>query len=51
MRAMLAAYNCGCGNVLRALNAGLDVDYFTSHRDYSADTLNRAGFFQMHGWN
>jgi hypothetical protein len=51
LRAMLAAYNCGAGNVVRALNAGLDVDYFTSHRDYSADTLNRAGFFRLHGWD
>ena len=51
VRAVLSAYNCGAGNVLRALNAGLDVDYFTCHRDYSADTLNRAGFFRLHGWN
>lgn len=51
LRAMLAAYNCGAGNVIRALNAGLDVDYFTAHRDYSAGTLNRAGFFRMHGWD
>jgi hypothetical protein len=51
LRATLAAYNCGAGNVMRALNAGLDVDYFTAHRDYSAETLNRAGFFRMHGWD
>ena len=37
-------------NVLRALNSGLDVDYFTAHRNYSAETLNRAGFFRLHGW-
>ncbi|MCC6532862.1 MAG: peptidoglycan-binding protein [Burkholderiales bacterium] len=51
LRAMLSAYNCGPGNTLRALNSGLDVDYYTAHRDYSADTLNRAGFFRLHGWN
>lgn len=51
LRAYLAAYNCGAGNVMRALGAGLDVDYFTAHRDYSVGTLNRAGFFRMHGWN
>lgn len=50
LRATLAAYNCGAGNVMRALGAGLDVDYFTAHRDYSAGTLDRAGFFRMHGW-
>jgi len=51
VRAALAGYNCGPGNVVKALNAGLDVDYYTAHRDYSGDTLNRAGFFRMHGWD
>lgn len=51
MRASLAAYNCGPGNVQKALAAGLDADYYTAHRDYSASTLNRAGYFRMHGWD
>lgn len=50
LRASLAAYNCGPGNVLKAIRNGLDVDYYTAHRDYSKDVLNRAGFFQLNGW-
>ncbi|RMI02396.1 MAG: lysozyme [Calditrichaeota bacterium] len=50
LRATLAAYNCGVGNVLRAIREGRDVDFFTSGRDYSRDVLNRAGWFQLHGW-
>lgn len=50
LRAAIAAYNCGPGNVLRALNNALDVDYFTAHRNYAADTLSRAGYFRLHGW-
>jgi hypothetical protein len=50
LRASLAAYNCGGGNVVRALNANLDIDYYTTGRDYSVDVLNRAGWFQAHGW-
>ena len=48
--AALAAYNCGPGNVLKAIRNGLDVDFYTAHRDYSKDVLNRAGFFQLNGW-
>ncbi len=50
LRAALAAYNCGPGNVLKAIRNGLDVDFYTAHRDYSEDVLNRAGFFQLNGW-
>lgn len=51
LRAAVAAYNCGAGNVLTAINAGNDVDFFTTGRNYSADVLNRAGFFQNLGWD
>jgi hypothetical protein len=50
LRASLSAYNCGAGNVLKALQKDLDVDYFTSGRDYGRDTLNRAGWFRQKGW-
>jgi hypothetical protein len=51
LRAALAAYNCGAANVLRALREGADVDFYTARRDYSADIMRRAGFFQAHGWD
>jgi len=50
MRAALAAYNCGPGNVLRALRSGRDADFFTAGRDYGRDVLNRSGWFLLHGW-
>jgi hypothetical protein len=49
-RAALAAYNCGAGNVVKAIQRKLDVDFFTSGRNYGRDTLNRAGWFRMKGW-
>lgn len=45
----IAAYNCGAGNVRRAIKYGRDVDYYTAHRNYSADVLSRAGWFQLYG--
>jgi hypothetical protein len=51
LRAMLAAYNCGLDNVLRAARHGVDLDFYTAGRDYSRDVLNRAGFFEAHGWD
>lgn len=50
LRAALAGYNAGPGNALRAVRDGHDTDFFTTGRDYSRDVLNRAGFFQLHGW-
>lgn len=51
LRGALAAYDCGIDNVLRAVRQGLDVDFFTAGRDFSRDVLDRAGFFQAHGWD
>jgi hypothetical protein len=50
LRAALASYNCGPGNVLRALEDGRDVDFYTAGRDYSQDVTSRAGWFELHGW-
>ena len=48
LRAAIAAYNCGTGNVIRALAEGQSVDYFPPGRNYSADVLDRAGWFHEH---
>lgn len=36
-RAITAAYNCGQGNVEKALKNGLDVDRYTHNHDYSRE--------------
>ena len=51
LRAAVAAYNCGAGNVLNASRNGQDVDFFTAGRNYSKDAMDRAGWFQLHGWD
>ena len=51
LRAAVAAYNCGPRRVYEAHLAGQDVDYFTAGRNYSADVLSRAGWFQRYGWD
>ena len=51
LRAALAAYNCGTGNVLRAVRQGVAVDFYTAGRDYARDVLSRTGFFEAHGWD
>jgi len=50
LQSAVASYNTGAGNVLRAVRDGRDVDFYTAGRNYSSDTLNRAGWFQNHGW-
>lgn len=49
-RAILAAYNGGATATLKAIQNGLDVDAYTTGGDYSRDVLNRAGWFELHGW-
>ena len=46
LRAAIAAYNCGIGNVERAIHAGEDVDARTTGRNYSQDVLRRAAAFK-----
>lgn len=41
-----AAYNCGAGNVKRALRAGESFDSHTTGHDYGKDTHNRMLIFQ-----
>lgn len=51
LQAGIAGYNCGPGNVLKAWQAGYDLDFYTAGRDYSRNTFSRAGWFQLNGWN
>jgi hypothetical protein len=50
LRAALASYNAGPGRILKAFRESKGIDYYTTGRNYSSDVLNRAGWFQLHGW-
>lgn len=50
LRAILAAYNSGATATYSCISSGQSVDCRTTGRDYSKDVLNRAGWFQLHGW-
>jgi Bacterial SH3 domain len=50
LRGAIAAYNGGVGGVMAALEDGLDVDGYTTGKDYSWDVIQRAGWFQDNGW-
>ena len=50
LRGAIAAYNGGVGGVMSALEDGLDVDGYTTGKDYSWDVIQRAGWFQDNGW-
>lgn len=45
-RAITAAYNCGQGNVDKALSRGMDVDAFTFQKDYSAEIFRNRGVYR-----
>lgn len=47
-RASIAAYNCGEGNVRKALatEPPLDVDYYTAHHNYSREVLRFADAYR-----
>ena len=38
-RAITASYNCGQGNVHKALSRGYDVDHYTFTQDYSKEVM------------
>lgn len=50
LRAAVAAYNCGEGNVRRAWLAGHDLDESTTNKNYSSDVMERAAFFAENGY-
>lgn len=49
LRGGIAGYNKGPRRVIDAYKAGLDVDTPTALGNYSKNTLERAGWFQLHG--
>ncbi len=51
LRAAFAAFDCGLEHVLHATRQGLDVDAVTTNQNFGRDVLERADFFQAHGWD
>ncbi len=51
LRAGIAAYNAGRGNVTTAIKAGYDVDHYTANGNYSQDVTNRMKWFQQEGFD
>jgi C1A family cysteine protease len=51
IRAGVAAYNCGRGNVVKAIAQGYDIDHYTANNDYSHDVLNRTEWFRQRGFD
>jgi hypothetical protein len=50
LRAAVAAYNCGEGNVRRAYMASADLDKYTANGNYSADVMERAAYYATRGF-
>lgn len=44
-RAIIAAYNCGEGNVWKAIKKGFDVDAYTYNKDYSKEVMRFAEIY------
>ena len=51
LKAGIASYNTGPGNVERSILRQRDVDYTTAGHDYSADVLTRMAFFKGSGFD
>lgn len=51
LRAAVAAYNCGEGNVRKAFRAQKDLDVYTAHANYSKDVMERAAYFHDLGYD
>ena len=45
-RGTIAAYNCGEGNVMKAIRQHKDVDTYTTHANYGSDVVSRSAVFQ-----
>lgn len=46
-RAITSAFNCGEGNVVKALAADKDVDYYTTGHNYSLEVWQRKQFYNQ----
>lgn len=51
LRAAVAAYNCGEGNVRKAYRAKKDLDVYTANSNYSKDVMERAMYFASIGFD
>ena len=50
IKAGVAGYNCGPRRAWEGFQMGHGVDYYTTGRDYSSNVIERAGWFQLHGY-
>lgn len=50
LRAGIAGYNAGASRVISCIVGKGDIDELTSGKNFSADVLSRAGWFQVQGW-
>lgn len=47
LKSSISSYNCGAGNVKKALDAKLDSDTYTHGKDYAKDVLSRANWYNQ----